>query len=118
MLINRICIQTVYHNRSDGIDLHSMDSNQNGTCVPWLDTRALIPTSHFVYIMSTFVDYPIPLYGVSNSQVAQCRTMRCQHVSITEPILTLFLNLFKNILLHYLFIFCSHVGNNACLIET
>ena len=87
-------------------------------CAPWLDTRALIPTSHFVYIMSTNVDYPIPLYGVSNSQGAQCRAMRYQHVSITESILTLFLNLFKNILLHYLFIFCSHVGNNACLIET
>lgn len=60
MLINRICIQTVYHNRSDGIDLHSMDSNQNGTLAPWLAALALIPTSHFVYIMSTFVDYPIP----------------------------------------------------------
>ena len=116
MLINRICIQTVYHNRSDGIDLHSMDSNQNGTLAPWLAALALIPTSHFVYIMSTFVDYPIPY--MANSQGAKCRTMRCQHVSITEPILTLFLNLFKNILLHYLFIFCSHVGNNACLIET
>lgn len=59
-----------------------------------------------------------PLICVSNSQGTKCRTMRCQHVSITESILMLFLNRFKNILLHYLFIFCSHVGNNACLIET
>ena len=63
-------------------------------CIQWIQikmepvflgwgTRALIPTSHFVYIMSTFVDYPL----VWRIQFARCSMQNhampaCEHNGI------------------------------------